>query len=105
MTKVGSLFVFLFVVSAPLYAIPQFALLTGNRCSNCHVATGGGGGMRNDLGWYSFNDVSIIPRNGSLLGWMYAGDNSNKHFDDVFSWEWIFACRILGRSVHQMHRE
>ncbi len=86
MYRVASLLFALLLFPLSLYSIPQFALLTGNRCSNCHVALGGGGGMRNDLGWYSFNDVSVIPRDGGLLGWMYKGDNSNKFFDGVFSW-------------------
>lgn len=42
-----------------LYALPQFALLTGNRCINCHVTTQGGG-IRNELGWYSMHDVGLI---------------------------------------------
>lgn len=43
----------------PLYALPQFFLLTGNRCINCHVQAQGGG-LRNELGWYSYSDVSLI---------------------------------------------
>ncbi len=48
------------VVPAAVYALPQFSLLTGNRCQNCHVNFQGSG-LRNELGWYSNNDVSLIP--------------------------------------------
>lgn len=40
-------------------ALPQFSLLTGNRCLNCHVAPQGGG-LRDELGWYSMKGVSLI---------------------------------------------
>lgn len=60
-------------------ALPKFSLLTGNRCSNCHVSVAGGG-QRNDLGWYSYSDVSLIPREGSFLSGLYAGDTSNSFF-------------------------
>ncbi len=40
-------------------ALPQFSLLTGNRCINCHVNVQGGG-LRNDLGWYSMESVGIL---------------------------------------------
>lgn len=62
-------------------ALPQFALLSGNRCSNCHVAPAGGG-ARSDLGWYAWQDVSIVPRTSSALAWAYDGDESNAFFDD-----------------------
>lgn len=63
-----------------LQALPKFSLLTGNRCSGCHV-TAAGGGQRNDLGWYSYSDVSLIPREGSFISGLYAGDTSNTYFD------------------------
>ncbi len=40
-------------------AIPQFALLTGNRCAACH-ALPHGGGLRSELGWYSIHDVGLF---------------------------------------------
>lgn len=40
-------------------ATPQFSLLSGNRCQNCHVSQQGGG-LRNELGWYSYNDVGLL---------------------------------------------
>lgn len=40
-------------------AIPQFSLLTGNRCAACH-AVPDGGGLRSELGWYSHHDVGLL---------------------------------------------
>jgi len=66
------------------FAIPQFSALTGNRCSNCHVNPSGGG-LRNDLGWYSWNDVSIVPRNAPAIDWLYKGDESNRFANGMLS--------------------
>lgn len=65
-------------------AIPQFSALTGNRCSNCHVAPSGGG-IRNDLGWYSWYDVGLISRDSSFLAPMYAIDKENTFFDGMLT--------------------
>ncbi len=51
--------------SHSLYAIPQFSLITGNRCTNCHFTAQGGGG-RNELGWYSGKDMKLLR--GSAIG-------------------------------------
>jgi hypothetical protein len=56
-------------------ALPQFSLLTGNKCQNCHVNSQGGG-LRSDLGWYSFNEQSLIKPESIGLGWLY-GENSS----------------------------
>ena len=61
-------------------ATPQFSLLTGNRCVNCHVAPSGGG-LRNDLGWYSYYDVGMIERDNPMVSWMYSEDESNTFLD------------------------
>ncbi len=61
-----------------VHALPQFALLSGNRCSGCHVAPQGGG-IRNDLGWYSYSDVGLIPRES--IPFLYPEDQSNAYFD------------------------
>ena len=48
------------------YALPQFSLISGNRCSSCHINQQGGGG-RNDLGWYSYRDIGAIePKEGLM---------------------------------------
>ncbi len=53
---VMSIFVLL---STTCSAIPEYSLLTGNRCINCHI-NAAGGGLRNDLGFYSTEGVSLI---------------------------------------------
>lgn len=48
-------------------ALPQFSLLTGNRCINCHINVQGGG-LRNDLGWYTMESVGILQYKDIGLG-------------------------------------
>ncbi len=72
------------IASASALAIPQFSALSGNRCSNCHVAPSGGG-VRNDLGWYSWYDVGLISRDSSFLAPMYAIDKENTFFDGMLT--------------------
>ncbi len=47
------------VLCSPLWAIPPFVLLTGNRCAVCHLSPGGSG-PRSELGWYSMHDVGLL---------------------------------------------
>lgn len=75
---------FLGIASAWAVAIPQFSAISGNRCSNCHVAPSGGG-IRNDLGWYSWYDVGLISRDSSFLAPMYAIDKENTFFDGMLT--------------------
>ncbi len=56
-------------------ALPQFSLLSGNKCQNCHINTQGSG-LRSDLGWYSFNEQSLIKPESIGLGWLYGENNS-----------------------------
>ncbi len=65
--------------SSTALALPQFSLLTGNRCINCHIAPQGGG-LRNDLGWYSMRDVGLIDP--ADLGMPGPGE-SNTLFDGL----------------------
>ncbi|MBC8125006.1 MAG: hypothetical protein H7X70_04670 [Candidatus Kapabacteria bacterium] len=78
--RLAILCILVMLIGNDALAIPQFSALTGNRCSNCHVNTSGGG-IRNDLGWYSWYDVGIIPRDAAALKWMYDADSSNQFFD------------------------
>lgn len=72
------------VTSTTAFAIPQYSLLSGNRCSACHIAPAGGG-LRSELGWYSWNDVSMIPRDAQPLKAIFAGDDSNTFFDGLLT--------------------
>ena len=55
-----------FCLIVDLLALPQMSLLSGNRCSSCHVNQQGGG-TRNDLGWYTYRDVSALqPAKGIM---------------------------------------
>ncbi|MBK7577068.1 MAG: hypothetical protein IPI24_06500 [Ignavibacteria bacterium] len=79
------LFVFLLVLATgSACAIPQFSALTGNRCSNCHVAPSGGG-LRNELGWYSWYDVCIVPNDLGAIKWMTSGDSPNQFFGGLLT--------------------
>lgn len=82
--RVLSLAILLFMAVANAAAIPQFSALTGNRCSNCHVAPSGGG-IRNDLGWYSWYDVGLISRDSSFLSGLYELDKENTFFNGMLT--------------------
>jgi hypothetical protein len=49
-----------FLSAFPAFALPQYTLLTGNKCLNCHVNVQGGG-LRNELGWYMEKDMKLFP--------------------------------------------
>lgn len=78
---------FLLVVTAILAsnavsALPQFTLTSGNRCVNCHVNQQGAG-LRNELGWYSMNETSVIPPASIGLDGFYGSlPTSNMAFDE-----------------------
>ncbi|MBK9249184.1 MAG: hypothetical protein IPM69_13990 [Ignavibacteria bacterium] len=63
-------------------SLPQFSLITGNKCQSCHINSQGGG-LRNDLGWYSWNEQSLIDPASVGLGWLYGENNTcNTFLDD-----------------------
>jgi hypothetical protein len=62
-------------------AIPQFSLMTGNKCLNCHVNTQGSG-LRNELGWYVARDMNVFNPKDVGLGWLYALDQESNTFAD-----------------------
>lgn len=67
-----------------LNATPEYALLSGNRCINCHVKAQGGG-LRNDLGFYANEGMSLFqPAKGSLLGSVF-NDMSNTALDGILT--------------------
>lgn len=67
-------------------ALPQFSLLSGNKCQNCHINSQGGG-LRSDLGWYSFNEQSLIKPKSIGLDWLYGENNSGNTLlkDDILT--------------------
>ncbi len=58
------------LAAVPALSIPQLTLFSGNRCVNCHVNQQGAG-LRNELGWYSMNETSLIPPSSVGLGGFY----------------------------------
>lgn len=81
-TKILVLVLLTVVGSAPSIALPQFTLYSGNRCVNCHVNQQGAG-LRNELGWYSMNETSLISPEAIGLGGMYqALPSSNMAWDE-----------------------
>ncbi len=73
---------FLLVVAcSSLQALPQFSLLTGNRCINCHVNVQGGG-ARNDLGWYAMESVGVFQYDDLGLSALKPVLSTNTFLDD-----------------------
>jgi hypothetical protein len=68
--------------AATVQALPQFSLMTGNRCLTCHV-NAQGGGIRSELGWYAAKDASMInPKDVPLLRELYALDGESNAYID-----------------------
>lgn len=63
-----------------LLALPQFALMTGNKCISCHI-TSQGGGLRSELGSYSYAEVGIIDPDKIGLGSLFQSVEENTFFD------------------------
>jgi hypothetical protein len=81
-SRLGLIFVVLWCLcSVPAWSLPQFSLITGNRCINCHV-NAQGGGLRNELGWYSSHDVGLIEPRKLGLESLYSSDKGNSFLDD-----------------------
>jgi hypothetical protein len=78
---IGAVFHLFALVVSSLHALPQFSLLTGNRCINCHVNVQGGG-IRNDLGWYAIESVGILQYENIGLGSLRSLLSSNTLLED-----------------------
>jgi hypothetical protein len=76
-----------------VFAIPQYSLLTGNRCNACHVASQGGS-LRTELGWYSRSDAALIPPSSPAIAWMYNSSDDNDYLDGRL---------LLGMDVRVQH--
>lgn len=75
---------FAFAGTGSVHATPEYSLLTGNRCINCHVKAQGGG-LRNDLGYYANEGMSLFqPAKESMLGSLISGA-SNTALDGILT--------------------
>ncbi len=84
---IGAFAVLVCCCAPPLAAIPQFSLLSGNKCLNCHV-NAQGAGLRNELGWYSRNDVSLLDLEALGLAEAFEdlSPESNQAFDGLLTY-------------------
>lgn len=72
---------FTFIITGILISKPQYSNYTGNKCVNCHF-NNYGGGQRNELGWYSRKDVSLIDLKEMLFQEFYESiSETNSAFD------------------------
>lgn len=79
---VSLVFVLLLNYPTTTTALPQFSLLTGNRCLTCHITTQGGG-IRGELGWYASKDVGMLkPKEIPILRELYGLDGESNSFLD-----------------------
>lgn len=62
-------------------ALPRFSLLSGTRCSACHVNPQGGG-IRNELGWSTMNEVGALSPSSIGLESLYDAE-SNTFWDGL----------------------
>lgn len=73
------------VVPYSVTALPQFSLLSGNKCLNCHV-NNQGSGLRGELGWYMEKEMALLKPRSVGLGWHYDLDReSNSFFDGALT--------------------
>ncbi len=80
----GKLIVLFALLGSVLYAKPEYTLLSGNRCINCHYDSNGGG-IRNDLGWYSTKDNALIKPEDIGLKELTEYVGSNNIIEDKLS--------------------
>lgn len=66
------------------HARPEYTLLSGNRCINCHESSHGGG-QRNSLGAYSRDNASFLTGEGAKTFFKNLAEG-NSFLDDKFLW-------------------
>jgi hypothetical protein len=74
--------------SVPVFALPQYSLMTGNRCLTCHVNSQGSG-IRTELGWYASKDAAMIQlKDIPILAGLES--ESNAYFDSqlIIGMDW-----------------
>ena len=79
-----------------LYATPEFALWTDNRCSKCHVNLHGGG-LRNEFGWNFSKDASMFTPTdlGIDSAWKSIDKSKYSSFDSLFAWGMDFRMQTV----------
>jgi len=68
-----------FAMAGQASALPRMTLMTGARCSNCHVDAAGGG-LRTAMGWYAVNHAGSFT--WDQLGWQGLHDLKSNTFLD-----------------------
>ena len=63
-SKIGLLILSVLLQATSASAIPRFSLLTGTRCSVCHMNPQGSG-LRTELGWEMMNQTGLFPWHGA----------------------------------------
>lgn len=97
----------LLIVSHETISRPQYTLLTGNKCLNCHVQAQGGG-ARNLLGWYSKSSAGMFQWEDVGLGKLYEFvESSNEIIPDKLSVGWEMRSQVarLGGRPEGSERE
>ncbi len=67
-----------FLIYSVSQARPQYSMTTGNKCISCHVNPNGGG-ARDQLGWYTRKDVSLVKPKWIGLKELYDLASTNLH--------------------------
>ena len=97
---------FMLAVLAPaaVHALPRYALLTGTRCSACHVNPQGGS-LRTELGFQTMNTVGAFDMDSLGLGWLAAG-GSNTLADGMITFGLDTRLQVakLGRPPNDVRR-
>ena len=96
MKKTLLITIILIALSSVCFARPEYSVLQafGTKCTSCHIVNQGGG-LRNNAGWMSRKDVSVLnsltnPSNVGL-GWLYDGvAKSNTLLDDKITFGFDF---------------
>ncbi|MFC1539290.1 hypothetical protein ACFL6H_07695 [Candidatus Latescibacterota bacterium] len=71
----------LFLNPKPANSLPQYAVLNGQKCINCHI-NAQGGGLRNYRGWRYHSSTGLVKPENVKLGSIYAKDSkTNTAFD------------------------
>lgn len=66
----------LLLAPASTIALPQFSLLTGNKCLNCHV-NAQGAGLRGELGWYMSKDIKLFSAHSVGLSFLESAESNS----------------------------